>query len=744
MRTLITITLLLLGLVCRATAQQGNFEVQILDAEEGTAIPYVTVQVICLAANCDSVQTLRTDKLGKARLPFSPPVLIRTSHVAYATFADTLRSTSPSMMGAQTWTLRLHADDQAADHIVVTGQFRPTQSGESLHQVRVISGEEIEARGAQTLRDLMSSEINVRINQDNILGSGLNIQGLSGQNVKILVDGVPVVGRVGGNIDISQLPLNNIERVEIVEGPLSVAYGTDALGGVVNLITNRKIPTNLSAEATAYHESVGTWNFDGNIGLLFDQGRIQLSGGRYFFGGFSRPDTSRARKWKPREQYFLDWSGTWYSGTFALEYNGKYFNEYILNRGMPRAPYGETAFDETYKTQRLTNRIQGRGTIGAGRVEFSAALSDYTRRRNTWFKDLVTLEEQLTPLAEDQDTTGFRSWNIRGTYSGNIIDDVLAWQGGTDINLDQATGDRIESGEQAVEDYALFGSVRYMPAANVAVQPGLRYAWNSEYDAPLIPSLNIRYAPQPTLTLRASYARGFRAPSLQDLYFFFVDINHNIQGNQELLAEVSDNFSASLSWEKNRSDHRLGLSLSGFYNDISNLITLANVQGDLYSYENIGTYRSTGWNLTGEYGDRSASLAISGGMIGRYNALSQSESAPEFSFSPEVTLAGQWKITGIADWAVDYKYTGSLPSYGLTNDGELTEQSVEDYHTLNSSLSRAFFDDLLTLRAGVKNLFDVTDVKTSAESQGAHSSSASSLPVSWGRTFFLNLTVAVR
>ena len=67
----------------------------------------------------------------------------------------------------------------------------------------------------------------------------MSVQGLSGENVKILIDGVPVVGRLNGNVDLSQINLTNIERVEIVEGPLSVNYGTNALAGTINLITKK-------------------------------------------------------------------------------------------------------------------------------------------------------------------------------------------------------------------------------------------------------------------------------------------------------------------------------------------------------------------------------------------------------------------------------------------------------------------------------------------------------------------------
>lgn len=737
-RKLSTIYVLPLLLLAAALDAAAQGRVVIVDAEDGQPIPYATVRFTCLEGGCtDSAVSKAANGEGIAGVPFRGRVAVAVQSLGYQEGADTTAAEGTTI-------IRLTPNGFTGEQVVVTGQYAPTGTDQSLYDVRVISGEEIEERAAQNLRDLMGSELNVRVSQDNVLGSSMSIQGVSGQNVKILVDGLPLVGRVGGDIDVSQILLNNVERVELVEGPLSVAYGTDALGGVVNLITDKRTGNGFAGEATAYHESAGTWNADGRVGALLGNTRVMVSGGRHFFGGFARPDTSRFKRWKPREQYFLDWDGTYYLGKFSLGYSGRFFNEYILNRGLPRAPYGETAFDDTYRTNRLTNRIQMRGDIGKSRLELSAALSNYTRRKNTYFKDLVTLEEELTASPSDQDTSRFDTWNFRGTYGGEIGLFPASWQTGFEANIDKAAGDRIDTTGRTLGDYALFASLRYTPVGRFTVQPGLRYAYNTEYDAPLIPSLNVKYEPGRNFTLRASYARGFRAPSLRDLYFLFVDINHNIQGNPDLRAEVSDNFQASVSWKRASVRKVLEVSATGFYNDITDLITLANIQGDLYSYQNVGTYKTTGVKLNGRYERERFSVRLGASMIGRYNQFSESDDVPSFLFSPEIAGGGMWKIPAILELALDYKYTGRLPSYALDGNGTLQERFIDDYHTLNASVARSFFNDRLTLRIGGKNLLDVTDVTATAAGDAVHSSETSSLPVSWGRTFFADINIAVR
>ena len=126
------------------------------------------------------------------------------------------------------------------NEVVVTGNYKPTGIDKSVVPTRIISLSKLSPLAAQNVADVLKYQANLRIQQDNILGTGLTMQGISGENVKILINGVPVNGRQNGNIDLGQLNVNNVERIEIVEGPLSVQYGTNALAGTINIITKKK------------------------------------------------------------------------------------------------------------------------------------------------------------------------------------------------------------------------------------------------------------------------------------------------------------------------------------------------------------------------------------------------------------------------------------------------------------------------------------------------------------------------
>ena len=110
--------------------------------------------------------------------------------------------------------------------VVITGQISKKTTEETVHKIRTISAKKINSGLFTNLGQVLEKELNFRLSEDIFLGSSISIQGVSGQNVKILIDDIPVIGRLDGNIDLSQISLNNIERIEIIEGPLSTIYGT--------------------------------------------------------------------------------------------------------------------------------------------------------------------------------------------------------------------------------------------------------------------------------------------------------------------------------------------------------------------------------------------------------------------------------------------------------------------------------------------------------------------------------------
>lgn len=618
---------------------------------------------------------------------------------------------------------------------------------------------------AQNLRDVLSNELNIRLSQDNVLGSSMSMLGISGQNVKILIDGVPVIGRLNGNIDVSQINMNNVERIEIVEGPLSVNYGTDALAGTINIITKKSQKKAFNIANSNYYESNGNYNISGKLGLDKGKNTAQATLGRNYFDGWNpgdqpflyrdeiNADSNRFQSWKPKEQVFAGALLARQIKGLKLSLSSDLFKETIINKGYPT--FSQTGRDDYYKTFRLSNTLNLGGSLNENyRTNIIIGYNYFKRIKNTFIKDLTTLESQLTKDISDQDTSQFKTLMSRGNITSTKVNAALNYELGYDINYESGTGIRVKDYEQSIGDYALFGTAEYKPWEQLVIRPGLRLTHNTRYKAPLIPSLNIKYqlpisdnADRQTLTIRASYARGFRAPSLKDLYFNFVDMNHNITGNESLKAEYSHNFIVNASWQRIYNQTILKLEVNNFYNSIENLIILAQVSpsSTTYTYKNRGSFQTFGNALNGELAVKHLKFSFSGGYIAYFNELSTgSNNINRFSYTPEIrsSILYEFKQYGLS-MAMFYKYTGKTPGFILNESDEIVQTSIQDYHMADASVSKAFFKGNYNLSVGCKNLFNVTNI-TGSSMNSAHSGgggATSMMPLSMGRTLFLKFDI---
>ena len=717
-----------------ASGQEHN--IRILDQKTGEGVAYAHV---CLEKPDGSQKSYYlTDEKGNAKCIIDVPAVLAVSFIGYETLFDTIDR-------AGDYTFRLKPTVFNMNEVVVTAQYTPEKADKSIYKVNLISSKQIEQKSANNLNDLLGSELNFRIAQDGALGSQLSIQGLSGEHIKFLVDGVPIIGRMNGNIDISQLNLYNVDHVEVIEGPMSVVYGSNALAGVINIITKQSMNGTVRANASSYYESVGVYNFDGLVALRKKEHHFSLSAARNFFDGFSLNDSLRSVRWKPKRQYNVDGFYLYDTKPVKLKVSGSYFNEKLQSKGDLLPPYFETAFDSYFYTHRFNGKADIVKSFSGHRfLNLVGSYSWYERKKNTYFKDLTTLDEIMTGNAADHDTTRFDNIMFRGTYSKSDNDSKLNYQVGIDFNIERGWGKRITDEEQDIGDYAAFLSLKYAPLASLTFQPGVRYIYNTKYSAPLVYSINVRWQPLENITARASYSRGFRAPSLKELYLFFVDVNHNVRGNENLESENSHNVNASLSYYREKDIHYIGFEAKVFYNNINNIITLAQLGSDLYTYVNVDKYVTQGFEIETKY-KFYPNLELRVGLVetGRYNAVSSDrDDINKFSYSTDVITNLHYRIIRWnADLSVFYKYSGRLPQFFVVED-ELVEGFIEDYNTMDLTVQKFLFSNRLVVGGGVKNLFDVKDVAASAIGGGAHSGGgAAGYSVGWGRTYFVKLTL---
>ena len=188
------------------------------------------------------------------------------------------------------------------DQVVITAQFTPTDTRETVNSVRVLQRKIIEQRSVVNLQELLQTEANIRLSQDPILGSDISVNGLKGENLKILIDGVPVVGRLNGSIDAGQIPLSSIQKIEIIEGAQSLLYGSEASGGVINLITRKSQISEIDTELSTQYETNGFKTLTARAGYTSKKITLQATGNIQNF--IPALDTSQTRDqvWNPKRQ----------------------------------------------------------------------------------------------------------------------------------------------------------------------------------------------------------------------------------------------------------------------------------------------------------------------------------------------------------------------------------------------------------------------------------------------------------
>jgi len=695
----------------------------------------------------ETSNTFITNEAGVVEIPSTRfPITVTVAYVGYSSRALTISSEGDFSLELTPLTAQL-------DEVVVTGQFEPQSVSRSVVKVKTISAETIRAKGATRLQDVLNTELNVRFSMDPALGvSTMSMQGLSGQNIKVLIDGIPVVGRQGTSnaVDLNQLNLNSIDRIEIIEGPMSTIYGADALAGVINIITRKPEQEKITGSVRIHEENIGNeYSFfkqgihqeSANIGYRGKSFYTLADFGHNYSGGWQGDSTGREKQWHPKSQ----WIGSGVVGLqrdrWNISYRLDYLNEDLYD---PAHFSGNEAIDRHYITNRFMHQVQGAITFN-DKLSYNGAVAftNYSRETQAVVVNKATGEETLA--LSGQDLTKYTGTTIRGTLQYKISS-KLSLQPGYDINLESGSGGRLLAGTNSIADFAAFLSAELKPVKAITIRPGLRVVHNSVYQAPpVLPSLNVKIELSSRHDLRLSYGRGFRAPSIRELYFYFFDSNHQVEGNPDLEAERSHSLSANWNWRVLTGQKiTYTTTLGGFYNTVDNMIVNAlRPNSTIYSYFNVDTYKTQGLTFNNTINAGHLKAVAGFAYTGRYNQLvATDENLPEFTWSSEVNASVSYEFVKAGLVAsVYYKYTGKTPFYQQnfsTTPVSVIQAKADDYHWADVSLQKTFIKHLNVV-VGIHNLFNLTSVRTTGISEGGHRGNGNSLAS--GRSFYTTLVV---
>ncbi|MBD2511857.1 TonB-dependent receptor [Nostoc muscorum FACHB-395] len=473
---------------------------------------------------------------------------------------------------------------------------------DSTRPVYVITGEEMEAQGARTVREAL--KFLTSILPDGTVGTEVNalsgqfIRGSNSAQVLILLDGRPINDLGSGGFDLSEFTTNIVERVEVLPGGGSTLYGSDAIGGVINIITRRpteKVTTQAGVTLGAYGLNQQTINNSGkvgDIGWVVGYNRTQAENNY----PFSIPEANFKGTRENNDVLYNNFNvkleadlGKRNTLTLSTLYLGK---DQGVPGGVPipEPLYGQGYFnsltdsDRKYTDQVLTD-LTWNSKLGGGDDSLLTARV---------YADFLNTRYDSRNSSQARYDNGQTSYGLQTQHSWKFANNQTLVYGfdyrnvsATNSTFDFSANTKTVSYDDSISQGALFTryEINFTPSftANLGLRQDFSSLTNGSFTSP---SLGAKFALTDSTTLRANYIKNFRAPNLFSLYAN----GSSYVGNPNLRPEKGDSYDIGI-------DQKLGdfglLRLTYFNNTISDLIAY-NFAVPVATYENIGKVRTTG------------------------------------------------------------------------------------------------------------------------------------------------------
>ncbi|MBI1343130.1 MAG: TonB-dependent receptor [Terrimonas sp.] len=523
--------------------------------------------------------------------------------------------------------------EKEMNEIVITATRTERKLSNVAVPVQLISNKTIQQSGSVRLNDILQEQTGLYLTSGGatssagggVFGNGVQIQGLSPDYTLILVDGEPIIGRQGGVIDLTRITVGNIRKVEIVKGPSSSLYGSEAMGGVINIITDQPKHNQLLTSLR-----YGRFNaLDANLtaSLHHEKWALQVFGNRNSSQGFDFDKDIYGKTVDPFQNYTTQLRFNYKpTASTKISLSGRYFNEIQTNR---------------FATSDL-NTGQEVHIDGDGRIRDMNINPVLTQR----FSDKVNSSLRFYFSRYEYEQNLVRQTDKTGYYYDFFQQDFYRAENQTDIRLQANNYLSIGGGlvqeklnttrysvKRANDIQYVFLQDEWRVLDNLTLIGGLRYDANSAYQSRMSPKLALHWKVNDKLTVNSSYGAGFKAPDFRQLFLNFLNTaagGYVVYGANEitistleeqqqqgvikeilprayqlalLKPEISKGFNTGIKYEFN---DRLNLALNLFRNDIENLIQndiiayRAN-NAPVYSYFNVSRAYTEGAELQGQY-----------------------------------------------------------------------------------------------------------------------------------------------
>ena len=612
------------------------------------------------------------------------------------------------------------------DDMVVTAAGFEQRVEDAPASITVIEGEELRRKSYRDLgdavRDVEGVTVNGGTNEQDI-----SIRGMPGDYTLILVDGKRQSAResrVNGNSGYEQSfvpPAAAIERIEVVRGPMSSLYGSDAIGGVINVITRKVSPE--WGGSIGYDYSLRQHSGEGNAGQT-----------TFYLNGPLREDLLGLQVWGRFLNRQADDDLELTNGhskadhrdlTARLSFTPTIDHDILLEAGATRLKNGD-GLSSNWSTREQENNRDHFSLSHQGR--WGWATSDVAL-----YQETTSREGKATP---DQTDIYGRKPEIRNRVldaklvvptAHNVSTVGLQWQENQITDWNQGLGDRVNY-KFSVKQKALFAENEWSITDNFALTGGLRLDNHEEYGNHISPRVYGVWRATDQWTFKGGVARGFKTPELRAVVEGYAYLRRNrfvMLGNPDLKPETSTNYEMSALWS-NRNDLSAGVTL--FYNDFKDKLSTVTTDRLWNGYivmdrVNVDEAVIRGAELTGQWDINDAVLVRANYTYTDSEQKSGANAGAPLALTPKqkANLRGEWRVNDRAQaWA-------SVSYYGEETGNTLTAEAAPGYTTADIGGSYDI-TDALTLNASLNNL---TDKRLDDETYGT---------VNYGRTLWMGAT----
>lgn len=665
------------------------------------------------------------------------------SHVGYQTLHKSIEIDYSSRDSLR---FQLAIERYESPSVVVTATRSRRDLEEVPEPIAVISDKEIQTSGNTKLSEILAEQTGLTLTSDH--GTGIQVQGFSSDYTKIMIDGQPLVGRTAGTLNLDRISVGNVQQVEMIKGPSSALWGSDALAGVINIITQKgQRPFELGINSR--YATNNTLDLGLNIAARKNNWQQNAYLNRNSSGGYRLTPNSISQTVPSYHNYTGSYQTSFpISRAVEVEFQGRYYREeqsstdYLGEPTNPTLLDGE-ALQEDYSLAPTISFNLGSKTT----AELSHFFSRYRADTRYDYQQGNSLYEH-TQFDQYYNKPELQ---LNKTWSAQHISTF-----GSGYKHEKLKAERY-AGDPAFNSYFIFGQHEWIPTEQWDIIAGLRYDGHSEYASQLSPKFSTRYKLLDWLHLRASAGSGFKAPDFRQLFLNFTNptVGYSVFGSSTVRERVQelqergqineiliplnqlDEIQAERSWAYNTGldlypTETLELRINLFHNDVGDLIESApiatkNNGQSIYSYFNLEDVYTRGietqfrwepnrqFQLSAGYQLLDARRKIAGtrtvqndqGEVVEKNFSSFKPMFNRSKHTANLKLYYFWEELDL-DANIRGNWHGQYGRTDTNGNSYVDDDEYEDNYMIWDTALAKTFRDRYTLRLGIDNVLDFT------------------------------------